>query len=199
MNAFYVKCKLIWTCKSVRLTFGPFDFEFIVLIFCLFLVEAISEVEFKGGVAYATSNHDPNTWKAANAFILGHAYGWHIKPSENGMFPQLVWYEFPANKAFVPARVSFRPRKDAGWDQVPTMWQYVGSNDPNCKSSGNWTILCEDLSDAGYRTKFTTKYCKVDDQITRKFRCLGIMVLNTHSGGGSVALKDVRMWKKLYL
>ena len=169
-------------------------------LFLLSSVTAISEVEFKDGVAHATSFYDHN-WTADKAFILGHALGWHDNPNAYGIFPKLIWYEFPADKTFAPARISFRQRKDCCLAslQGPTMWQYVGSNDPKCGISGNWTILCEDLSDAGYRTKFTTKYCKVDDQITRKFRCLGIMVLNTHSGGGNVALKDVRMWKKLYL
>ena len=75
------------------------------------LVGAIAEVEFKGGSAHATASH-PAPWTADKAFIPGHANAWH-----NGydtLFPHYVWYEFPADKAFVPARVSFRPRQVRG-------------------------------------------------------------------------------------
>ena len=167
-------------------------------LFLLSSVTAISEVEFKDGVAHATSFYDHN-WTADKAFILGHATGWRHNPTAFVIFPILIWYEFPADKTFVPAGISFRPRNDNAPNEGPTMWKYVGSNDAKCSKAGNWTVLCEDLSDAGYRTKFTTKYCDVDDKSTRKFRCLGIMVLNTHHDGGVTALKDVRMWKKLYV
>ena len=82
--------------------------------------------------------------------------------------------------------------------QVPSVWQFVGSNDETCGKLGHWSILCEDKSNEGYRTKFWTKYCDVDDKITTAFRCLGIMVLNSHNKYGFTALRDVRMWKKVY-
>ena len=78
----------------------------------------------------------------------------------------------------------------------PTVWQFVGSNDASCGEFGRWAVLCEDKSNAGYPTKYWTKYCDVDDKIVTKFRCLGISVLNTHNVHGVACLKDVRIWKK---
>ena len=80
------------------------------------LVAAITEVEIKGGHAYASSNY-PAPWTADKAFILGHANSWHVAPHAYGLFPYLVWYEFPAGKTFIPARVSFRPRLDCCLNQ----------------------------------------------------------------------------------
>ena len=110
----------------------------------------------------------------------------------------MIWYGFPADAAFVPARVSFRSRQDCCQDEGPTVWQFVGSNDENCGKFGNWTVLCEDKSDTGYHTKAWTKYCDVDDKIFKRFRCLGISGLNSRSKN-HLSLKDVRFWKKVYL
>ena len=159
-------------------------------------VEAISEVDIKGGSARATSQ-DAAPWTADKAFILGHANAWH-NGEPYGMFPEIVSYEFPQSKTFIPARVSFRPRIDCCLDQGPTVWQFVGSNDENCGRFAHWTILCEDRSDTGYLNKFTTKYCDVDDRILSKFRCLGISVLRSHSKDGYASFKDVRMWEKIF-
>ena len=159
-------------------------------------VLAISEVEIKGGSAHATSSH-PAPWTPEAAFILGHSNAW-IAEDPSVPFPSTVWYEFPAQATFVPARVSFRPRQDCCQDEGPTVWQFVGSNDENCGKFGNWTVLCEDKSDTGYPTKAWTKYCDVDNKILKRFRCLGISGLNTRNKDGIMSLKDVRFWKKTY-
>ena len=112
--------------------------------------------------------------------------------------PSTVWYEFPVGKIFVPARVSFRARQDCCLDEGPTVWQFVGSNSAHCGEFGEWTVLCEDKSDLGYRNKALTKYCDVDEKIMNEyaqFRCLGISVLNTRSKSSAASLRDVRMWK----
>merc|ERR1712228_135227 len=96
------------------------------------------------------------------------------------------------------ARISFRSRQDCCQNEGPTVWQFVGSNDESCGRFGHWTVLCEDNSDTGHRTKAWTKYCNVDDRILSEFRCLGISVLNTHSVHGYASLKDVRIWKKVF-
>jgi len=160
-----------------------------------FPVPAISEVLFEGGSARTTSEH-PAPWTPDKAFSSGHAHAWHN--SAVRIFPEIVWYEFPAGKSFVPGRVSFRGRQDCCLDEAPTVWQFVGSNDETCGKLGQWSILCGDNSNAGYPHKFWTKYCDVDDKITTSFRCLGIMVLNSHSVHGAASLRDVRMWKKVY-
>jgi len=164
-----------------------------------FPVSAISEVVFEGGSAGATSIHRA-PWTPDKAFSRGHSHAWHnANEAADRVFPDIVWYEFPAGKSFVPGRVSFRGRQDCCLNQTPTVWQFVGSNDESCGKYGNWSILCGDNSNAAYPNKFWTKYCDVDDKITTAFRCLGIMVLNTHEDkNGAASLRDVRMWKKVY-
>ena len=149
-------------------------------------------MEIKGGSAHATSSHG-GPWTPEAAFIPGHANAWH---NNRGLFPSMIWYGFPADAAFVPARVSFRSRQDCCQDEGPTVWQFVGSNDVSCDKSGNWTVLCQDKSDTGYPTKAWTKYCDVDDKIFKRFKCLGISGLNSRSPSGILSLKDVRFWKK---
>ena len=111
----------------------------------------------------------------------------------------MVWYDFPASRAFIPGRISFRGRQGCCTDEAPTMWQFVGSNDEICSKSGHWTVLCEDKSNNGYQHEAFTKYCDVDDKILTEFRCLGVSVLNTNQKKSIASLKDVRMWKKVYL
>ena len=55
-------------------------------------------------------------------------------------------YDFPAEKAFIPAEVSFRPRQSGNTLHAPTKWQFVGTNDETCDEKAAWAILCEDLS-----------------------------------------------------
>ena len=75
-----------------------------------FAVMAMSEVKVSGGSAHASSFWDAN-WDPENAFKLGHKNGWHDGKNVK-VFPQLIWYNFPKEKAFVPARISFRPRNN---------------------------------------------------------------------------------------
>lgn len=163
-----------------------------------FPVMAISEVEIKDGSAHATNSY-PAPWTPEKAFILGHANAWINSNNANErIFPNMVWYEFPADKTFVPARISFRPRQDCCLDQAPTVWQFVGSNDVSCGKFGQWTVLCEDKSNTMYPSKFSIKYCDVDEKILGEFKCLGISILSTQSiQHGYAALKDVRIWRKL--
>ena len=167
---------------KIRKTFSP-----------SILVVAVSEVRFEGGSARASITRPG--WEADRAFILGYANGWY----NNGqIFPNIIWYEFPKGKRFVPARVSFRGRQDSIVDQAPAMWQFVGSNDETCDRFSKWTVLCQDLSKEKYPHKKWTKYCEVDEKIFCEFKCLGISVLNSHNKDGYAALKDVRMWKRAY-
>ena len=117
-------------------------------------MSSIREVNIQGGSAHATSSH-PAPWTPDKAFSVGHNNAWH---NNRGTFPSMVWYQFPAGATFIPARVSFRSRQDCCQDEGPSMWQFVGSNDENCGKNGDWTVLCEDLSDVGFRSKAYTKY-----------------------------------------
>ena len=163
-------------------------------IYQIFSVKALAEVTFEGGHAKATSQTAGRI--PANAFILGHALGWH---NDGQIFPSMVWYEFPAGKQFVPGRITFRPRQeDCCLHDTPTMWQFVGSNDETCNRFSNWTVLCQNLSGNKVPYKAWTLFCDVDDKIITEFRCLGITVLNTfNKSGPNAALNDVRIWKKV--
>merc|ERR1711942_346969 len=126
------------------------------------------------------------------------ANGWHNEKDGNKRtFPEMVWYQFPVDAAFTPARVSFRPRGSCCLEQAPTMWEFVGSNDQECKEAGNWVGLCEDRSNTAWPSHYFTKYCDVKPEIVSKFRCLGVRVLNTLQKNGVVSLRNVRMWKKV--
>ena len=157
----------------------------------------ISEVEIKGGSAFATAYH-PGRWAPENAFSAGElAWG-----GFQVTFPAIVWYKFPANATFPPARVSFQARADPTaahgvHTDGPVAWQFLGSNDPVCGRFGNWTVLCEDTSNAPFPSPYWTKYCDVHEATWTPFHCLGISVWNTESPAGNVALRNVRMWRKV--
>jgi len=169
---------------------------------------ALSEVEIAGGSAKATSNFTPNSidWNPLAAFDEGEGKGWHSGDlaGKYDRFPVLVWYEFPEEKLFVPGRVSFRGRQDLtsssqDWkEQTPSEWQFVGSNDQSCGKFGKWTALCENRSNAAPATMAETKYCEVHEIIVKKFKCLGISILNNRRNNGGTNLRDVRMWEKVY-
>ena len=129
---------------------------------------------------------------------------WHSGRNENGdgglhfAFPHLIWYKFPKKDAFYPARVSFKARVGSGCNAGycrATKYQFVGSNDPSCNRYSNWKVLCQDLS--GERFGYNTvKYCNVNEEVTEKFSCLGISVLEaSYTGYNCVSMSAIRMWE----
>jgi len=172
----------------------------------LTMSEAMSEVEITGGSPNATSVYN-DYFKPKFAFIRGDSgnYGWlsAIDPKNKGIFPQMMWYDFGYGNAFVPARVSFRGRTDCETcqTQTPSVWEFVGSNDDVCTGSGNWTVLCQDLSDVVPQMQLETKFCDVNNSNPsveqREYRCLGINVIRIHFKGGYTSLSNVRMWKNV--
>jgi len=164
--------------------------------------ETISEVEITGGSASATSIYD-NYRKPEKALIRGDpkSWGWisGTDPKNNGVYPQMIWYDFGHGNAFVPARVTFRGLVNCGGCQVytPSVWEFVGSNDDVCSQSGNWTILCQDYSDVKQHKDFETKICDVHDHNNQnteqgEYRCLGINVIRADAYTG---LSNLRMWR----
>jgi len=166
--------------------------------------EAISEVEITGGSAGATSFY-AKVEEPDNAFIRGNTYPWTtgVDKKNKGIFPQMVWYDFGQGNAFVPARVSFRGRMNCETcqKQTPSVWEFVGSNDDVCSGSGNWTVLCQDLSDVVPQKQVETKFCDVNNSNPcasveqKEYRCLGINVIRARHNYTS--LSNVRMWKNL--
>ena len=109
-------------------------------------------------------------------------------------------YDF--RTAFVPGRVSFRPRLSDGcgsghWCGA-TKWQFIGTNDEKCGRYSKWTILCQDLSGKPFERMGQSKYCTVADDKRKAFRCLGISVLDTsYTGNSEVSLGGIKMWRKI--
>jgi len=163
---------------------------------------AMTEVEITGGTAGASSFYQNQAqFKPENAFIAGSFKPWDsgVDKKNKARFPQKVWYDFGQGNSFVPARVSFRGRMDCKTcqRQTPSVWEFIGSNDDVCSRSGNWTVLCQDLSDVVPQNQMETKFCDVNYDNPRveqkEYRCLGINVIRARSDYTS--LSNIRMWK----
>jgi len=163
----------------------------------------LQEVEFSGGTPGASS-----LWAglpATNAFTQTKTF-WHsgkdaLGNGESQPFPHLIWYDF--RNAFVPGRVSFRPRMsagcgDAGYWCGASKWQFIGTNDEKCNRYSKWTVLCQDLSGKHFERYGQSKYCVVGESQRKAFRCLGISVLDSsYQGQSEVSIGGIKMWKKI--
>jgi len=164
--------------------------------------EAIAEVAFKNGSAHATSVHS-SSYGPAKAFIVGEVNKFWESSSDakhRGVFPILIWYDFPVGNDFVPARITFQGCQNLGnpttdTKYTPSIWEFVGSNDEVCSESGNWTILCRDYSHVQPQNHWAIKRCDVEGKAEKKFRCLGINILSTH--GDRSHASNIRMWQKV--
>jgi len=159
--------------------------------------EAIVEMAFENGSAHATSSWDNSNHSPAKAFIVGNkGEYWHSSSGAKhlGVFPKMIWYDFSFGNGFVPARITFQGAPNADLTFVPSIWEFVGSNDEICSKSGEWTILCRDYSDVQPRNSYAIKRCDVEGRVEKKFRCLGINILSTHTSYSLVW--NIRMWRK---
>lgn len=167
-----------------------------------FPVRVIKEVPITHGKAGASSSWPAGAWSnPESAFLQNIKEAWASGKYPNEVrvpAPHLIWYDFPEGKAFVPAEVSFRPRQDVaqGWQHAPTKWQFVGTNDVTCDQNSAWAILCEDLSGAGYKTNNDIKFCSVPLHFNRKYRCLGIRILQ-NTNVWETGLQSLRFWEKV--
>ena len=164
----------------------------------LLTAEAIAEVAFENGSAHATSVHS-SPYAPSKAFIVGNAGNDFWMSNGNvlyGAYPKMIWYDFSIGNGFVPARITFQSCPNSDCPQyTPSIWEFVGSNDDVCSKSGDWTILCRDNSDVQPRNIYAIKRCDVEGRVEKKFRCLGINILSTHSGYSLVS--NIRMWQKV--
>jgi len=181
-------CQFISGCSKEECDADPFP------------VRVIKEVPTTHGKAGASSSWRNQPWaNPENALRQDIKEGW-----ASGIFssdvrtplPHLIWYDFPAEKAFIPAEVSFRPRQAGTTLYAPTKWQFVGTNDLTCDEKAAWAILCEDLSGAGYKSQGDIKFCSVSERINRKYRCLGVRILQNGNGVES-GLQSLRFWEKI--
>lgn len=179
---------------------------FVILLCTLVIISAaepsakkIKEVRITGGKAAASTFYNSG-WSPEKGFVPNGPHGWHTgPPSKPEDFPVMIWYEF--RRPILPAEVSFRGRQDGNskneWELTPSRFEIVGSNDVTCDKYATWTILCEDLSDKSFQSKFETRFCKVKDEINETFRCVGLRVLGTHNKHGWCSVNNIRMWEKV--
>jgi len=152
----------------------------------------LREVKFEGGKAQ--SGISSGKAECKNAFTSnqeGWISGkrWNDNQDDFYPFPHLIWYDFVERKVS-PARVLFNTKwaniKDLMDQHIavdihsgPTMWEFVGSNDQECKETSTWTVLCSDMSGKKFDHKniLDNKFCDVEG-VTSSFRCLGINILH---------------------
>ena len=155
-----------------------------------------------------TSSYHSAGYRPENAFQKTSNVYWHSGRDSEAKgdtvipFPHLIWYSFKA--PFTPGRVSFRPRHDTGCGATgywcgATQWQFIGTNDEDCDEKSAWTILCEDMSGKRFERPRQSKYCNVDLSIKKKFKCLGISVLDSSYDGpySCVSMNGIRMWERI--
>jgi hypothetical protein len=78
----------------------------------------LQEVKFENGSVGASSIYDSSaSFAAENAFLQGSDSIWNSGRDANGQgelafaYPHIIWYNF--QHAFLPGRVSFRPRRSS--------------------------------------------------------------------------------------
>ena len=129
----------------------------------------------------------------------------------NSTFVAMIWYTFK-NVPRVPLKISFMPvqaatglRFEYVHDWTPSKWQFVGSNDEDCSSDGNWQVLCEDQSGQKIQQSIweagkEIRSCEVKWEKLfvepKMYRCLGIKVLGTSIWNNKyfAALHRLRIW-----
>lgn len=164
----------------------------------------IQEVKIEMGKAGASSSWPAGPWsKPESAFRQDIKEAWASGLFESTLvrkpFPHLIWYQFPTEKAFRPAEVTFRSRQlDDKYVSMhaPTKWQFVGSNDEECNAWSVWIILCEDLSGAPQSNVGGIRFCRVPLSVKRKFRCLGVRILHNQNGI-EADVQSLRFWKRV--
>jgi len=168
-----------------------------------FPVRTIKEVTISHGKAGASSSWRDAPWSDPNnAFRRDITRSWGSGIYSNGVrtpMPHLIWYDFAAANAFIPAEVSFRTRQDKveNVSLGPSKWQFVATNDLPCNENAAWTILCEDLSGEPFKKFSDIKFCVVPPQMSKKFRCLGLRILKDSGYGNEVCVQSLRFWEKV--
>ena len=94
-------------------------------------------------------------------------------------------------------QISFQPGQSNIIQRAPTVYEFVGSNDPVCSVSGSWVVLCKDTSNVPWKSAFDTKYCEVEPEMNAKFRCIGLRVLKNLSNDGWVSIKNIRVYERI--
>lgn len=115
--------------------------------------------------------------------------------------PLYVWVEVPVDKLFLPGVLSFEVDSDNLF--YPVDYQFIGSNDETCSTTGNWVVLGEvnhnNYKDAELQP-FERSYCKASLENITPFRCLGMLVKNANGWSaivkGQIAFKNVRLWSR---
>ena len=145
---------------------------------------------YKKGKAGASSCFSGNR-KAQFAFLpeVELKIGWGTKRNEP--LPAHIWYEF--ERLICPGKIMFRPLKKV---LTPKEYQFIGSNDQECKSNSNWEALCEKSNEEFSDFDNDWEGCEVDASKvgTEKYRCLGLKILATGNNRGAAALSSIKIF-----
>ena len=150
-------------------------------------------MQFTGdkGVAHASSVHDSH-WPAKDAFRRVH-HGWASSGEQR--FPAKVWFAFhePAS----PSAISFRSRQTSlggAQLQMPRRFQFIGSNDAECKQDSVWVILCEGSNMEPQSSLDERRGCRVKRNLLGlSYRCLGLNILEVAPNYPVTSLNDIQI------
>ena len=163
---------------------------------------SLRQIHFNGGEAQASS---VDFYKQASTAFHGqndHHHYWH---SGDEKFPKFIWYDFIDQRRSA-AKVTFMSRYpersgnlEKALNQMPSKFQLVGSNDGLCAAESTWTVICEDLSGKVIESVNELRGCSIKkDRCTkttqRKYRCLGLKILDNSGNGPYTSLRKIKMW-----
>jgi len=105
-------------------------------------------------------------------------------------FPVMIYYEFPSTH--VSTKFTFR---HAGNIRAAKTWEFVGSNDKDCRHISLWTPLCGDMVGDQKIVVGEEVGCSVPKYRQEPFKCLGIRVYSTNYDDSAVCIKAMRFWE----
>ena len=133
----------------------------------------IQNVDFVWGEAGSTSTNGGN--HPQHAFTGNLKKRWRSNLIENMITnPVVIWYDFKTDHIY-PVAVSLGKIKSSWVPELPSKFEFIGSNDLVCGANADWFILCKTKEPLGNDKKWG---CKLDEnQIgLEKFRCLGLRI-----------------------
>jgi len=102
--------------------------------------------------------------------------------------PQMLWCQFDEMK--IPAGLTFRPIQTGQNEFHVTKWQFVATKDSKCNKTATWKVICEDLSGALFKGKWSIKACFAGEEVQEKYKCFGIRVLEGNAASGKYDSTD---------
>ena len=149
-------------------------------------------MKFTGGRA-GLSPRDKD-WHGGNPFEQRHLRG------GNTALPLTTWYDFQT-KAWSPVKTSFTVYQEISkkvFLTMPADFALIGSNDSPCSGASDWLTLCEKSYGRIPSSLNDTRSCDPKQIVAKKFRCLGLKIVRTHSDERrGLKFSNLRIFAKL--